>query len=292
MKNLLFLLTLVSSMAIMGCAKNLDDPGVAAFDWRKSTPDEIAAHYVATYSVTDAVVTYDVDRAWLTEQEFAAACPTLTKGNVFDEHTLRCAIPVGENSDVLKMTADERLRYLLDRIPHNRNTTETELESIARKSTGNPNINGSGAFWDASPGLYAQTVAQLGTTVDPGVPNNYYNAGTSANKITLQDVTRAANGLFNTSFNSTIEILLLECELPVSGDNCLVKAIVQYEGVEYYYSNFPNPVNLDDDPLNDVPELGPLVTDPVPGGVNLVGPMPGGITQVDVTNIVVSSTSS
>lgn len=170
------------------------------------------------------------------------------------------------------ISVDEKLRLLEPAI--SRNTSEDNLETIARKfdGVGNLNSNGSAAFWDCSPSLLAQTIAQLGTACDERAVNNYYNAGTSTTSITLSDVLRAANGVANTSFNSVIEINDLVFEYEVSGNNWIVGAVITYNGEEYIYSELYG-------------DNGGLIYAPQQGGTYLLGPMPGGIVSVDITGV-------
>lgn len=255
MKKTFALLTI--ALALASCTKETTETiGPDIFDWKQSTPEQINEHYLATYAVQDVYVvepSYDV-----------------VIDNIMATHLW--PLDVVERTLNTPLTVAEKLSLLTPYLP-NRNTAETEMETIARKQSGSPNVNGGGAFWDCSPALLAQTIAQLGTTVDGAAINNFYNAGASATTITLSDVLRAANGVNNTAFNGLIEIIDIVYEFEVSGDgNWLIGAVIVYNGVEYLYSNFEG-------------TLGPLIYDPQDGGIYVVGPMPGGIVSIDVTGV-------
>lgn len=170
------------------------------------------------------------------------------------------------------LTPEEKYEYLCS---HTGRSLESDgIETIARRfnTTGNNNVNGSNAFWDCSPDLLAQTISQVGQSCNVNAINNYLNSSTSATQITLSDVLRAANGVNNTSFDSTIEILDLVFEYEVSGGNWIVGAVVLYNGEEYLFSELTG-------------DAGGLVYSPQNGGAYLFGPMPGGIVSVNITGL-------
>lgn len=170
------------------------------------------------------------------------------------------------------MTPDEKYAYLCT---HSGRSIESDgIETIARKfnTTGNSNANGSNAYWDCSPDLLAQTISQVGESCNVNAINNYLNSGTSAAQITLSDVLRAANGVNNTIFDSTIEIVDLVFEYEVSGGNWIVGAVVLYNGEEYLFSEL-------------IGDEGGLIYSPQDGGAYLFGPMPGGIVSVNITGL-------
>lgn len=255
MKKTLALLTI--AVALASCTKETAKTvGPDVFDWKQASHQEIFDHYNQTYTFTDVIVA---------EPMVDVVIHEIMATDIWPLHVI-------ERTFNTPLTVDEKLNILLPYLP-NRNTSEVEMETIARKQSGSSSINGGGAYWDCSPALLAQTIAQLGTTVDGAAINNYYNAGTSSTKITLSDVLRAANGVNNTSFNDLVEIVDIVYEFEVSGDgNWLIGAVIVYDGVEYLYSNFEG-------------TLGPLIFDPQDGGTYIVGPMPGGIVSIDVTGV-------
>lgn len=218
--------------------------------------------------VIDAIVPNDIITATLTEFQADTAY----------RHIEPCGLWTKEEWSyaVTKLTdPDERFAYLTANMTAGARNNEPNMETIVRRNTStNNSINGGAASWDCSPTLLAFTISQLGQPQALRSSYNYLNSGTSATRVTLSDVLRAANGLSDTSQDSVVEILDVVYEFQVSGDcNWLVGAVVSYDGSEYVYSNF-----------TEASTLGPLVYDPEGSGMFIVGPMPGGVTSVSIDN--------
>jgi len=243
MKNAKFLLS-----ALLICAISF-----VACDKQKAEPLSKYDTYLEKYSVTDELVT---------EPTVSEVIDEVMKTSLWDRETIEYVLTCDG-------TPEEKYRMLEQGASRNI-SEETGLETIARKNTGSVNVNGGQAYWDCSPSLLAQTISQVGTGVDPRAVNNYYNAGTSVNTITMSDVLRAANGVNNTAFNSIIEVVDIVFENEVSGGNWLVGAVIVVDGIEYVYSDFTG-------------TNGSLIYDPQDGGAYLIGPMPLSITSVDIT---------
>lgn len=172
------------------------------------------------------------------------------------------------NEDYLQSwTISEKVRYLNSQMkesPADRAPQDASLETIARKQYGSPNINGGLNIWDANASTLALTIASIGTVGDPRSPINYHDQTNGV--INWNDASRAANGYYNTSAltDNAIEITNIVWLDPVSGDgNWLIGADVTVAGVTTNYNS-----------------TNPLIYDPVPGGVTIVGPMPGGFIEV------------
>lgn len=270
----------LTSVCVTSCTKSQDAPETVvlneskSFNWRESTPIQISNHYHAMAQVDDVYV-YDTLRPFLSAFEFEQVFSVLEPLGLWSRQQLIECVAVGDDSPVLMQSSEHRYNKLCDYIHASRNMNESELETIARRNTGNANANGSGVFWDASPQGLAYLLASVGQSQPFDGTLNYARTGASANAVTFSDVLRAANGLANTTFDNVVEILDVVYEFQVSGDgNWLIGAVVSYQGTEYVYSNFEVP---------GLPNLGPLVYDPQDGGVYIVGPMPGGIVSVNVT---------
>jgi opacity protein-like surface antigen len=271
MKNLLILAAI--AMACSSCHKSVEQPS-QDFSWQNSSPEEINRHYLQMAEVNEPLIV-EVPYAYLANSQFDTIVAMIDTNKFWSKEDLLKAVPVGKGSDLISIDCDERYRILMSSLPGQRNSSEAELETIVRKNTGSLSLNGGGVFWDASPEGLAYLLTHIGEAQPLDGTLNYAKTGTSANRITFSDVLRAANGLANTSFDQTIEIIDVVYELQVSGDgNWLIGAVVSYNGEEYVYSNYDIP---------GMPALGPLVYDPQDGGVYIVGPMPGGIVSVNVT---------
>lgn len=268
------------ALSVESCQKQVESPAVAEleavkaeFNWSTSTPVEIANHY-HNMAIVDEPIVLDSHTYYLTAQQFDSIATIIEPLGLWTRELLLENVAVGANSQAGLKPADERYRSLMAVLADARNN-EVELETIARRNTGNANTNGSGVFWDASPSGLAFLLTQIGQPQGLNSTLNYARTGTSATTVTFSDVLRAANGLANTSFDNVIEIVDVVYEFQVSGDgNWLIGAVVLYNGQEYVYSNYEIP---------GLPNLGPLVYDPEDGGIYIVGPMPGGIVSVNVT---------
>lgn len=205
------------------------------------------------------------ERMALTAMELDSLMVQVDSTGLFDREAL--AALVCDEEKMSTWTVDEKVRYLNGiRKPEtvNRTAQDAALETIAKRQYGNPNINGGLAVWDATADILTLTIASMGTTGDPRAPINYHNQSNGV--INWNDASRAANGYFNQSVltDTAIEITNIEYLYPVSGDgNWLIGASVTVAGVTTVY-----------DAVN------PLIYDPVPGGVTIVGPMPGGFVEV------------
>jgi hypothetical protein len=239
--NLLLSALLICAFSFVACDKQNAEP-LSKYD-----------SYIEKYSATDELVT---------EPTVHEVIDEIMKTGLWDQKTVKYAL-------TCDCTPDEKLEMLEHGASRNI-SEETGLETIARKNTGSVNVNGGQAYWDCSPSLLAQTISQVGTGVDPRAVNNFYNAGSSVNTITMSDVLRAANGVNNTAFDGIIEVADIVFKNEVSGGNWLVGAVIVYDGQEYLYSDFSG-------------NLGSLIYDPQDGGAYLIGPMPGGITSIDIT---------
>jgi len=231
----------VLALSFTSCEKQTVSPEFAKYD-----------SFVQKYSITDELIS---------EPSVYEVLDEIMKTNLWPKEIVKYALTCDESQEA-------KLRMLTEYA--SRNLSEENIETICRRNTGSINVNGGQAYWDCSPALLAQTISQVGTGVDPRAVNNFYNAGTSINTITMSDVLRAANGVNNTAFDGIIEVADIVFENEVSGGNWLVGAVIVYDGQEYLYSDFSG-------------NLGSLIYDPQDGGAYLIGPMPGGITSIDIT---------
>ncbi len=205
----------------------------------------------------------ELDKSLLTEAEYDLVWVDLEQTHLWRYETLKAMLC---DSAASTWTVDERYAYLkehmLEGLP-DRNT-ETQMETTATKWQGNANINGGKYTWDASANTLAMVIASMGTVGDNRSPLNYHN--NTNGQITWADASRAAQGYYNTSpaTNNAIEITNIVWLSEMSGDgNWLIGADVTVGGVTTVYT-----------------DVNPLIYDPVPGGITIVGPMPGGFVEV------------
>jgi hypothetical protein len=216
----------------------------------------------------------------VTRAEFDSIAVAVEPFGFWREDVLAKVISVDNN--ICTLTVEERYDYLMSYVPADR--SGTDIETIVTRTTGSPNVNGGRAFWDCNPSVLASTIASLGTTCPVNAPNNYANTGTSATVINLSDVLRAANGLANTSFDDVLNIEDIVFVFAVSGDgNWLVDVTLTYQGQPYIFSDA---LAASGETIPGVIIGNSLIYDPIDGGIGgiaIVGPMPGGITQVLAT---------
>jgi hypothetical protein len=203
------------------------------------------------------------DKVTLSESEFELVYADLEQTKLWRYETLHA---FACDSAFALMSVEERYAYLkehmLEGLPER--NTEAQMETMASKYLGSTTVNGGRYVWDADAGTLALTLASMGTVGDPRSPLNYYDHTNGS--ITWVDASRAAQGYYNTSptTNNAIEITNIVYLNQVSGDgNWLIGANVTVAGVTTVY-----------DAAN------PLIYDPVPGGITIVGPMPGGYIEV------------
>lgn len=247
----LMLATMVLSMAMLSCSKaNTPNPTETPpidigkseqlpTDWNHNGLNAEAYllkyHNLAELSV-DPVIEGDIENPVLTFMEFEefytahlernSAYTKEQLLNVCTDHGEFMQMSGGVMMHKKNRALVKRYDYLMALVPGAGRSAETVMEHVARKTTGNPMINGSKNYWDADEELFAFTVSQVGQTVDPRVKHNGYNGGTSLNKITWLDVAAMANGYYIGGLVDTaIEILPdgLEFEFQVSPDNYFVK---------------------------------------------------------------------
>lgn len=223
------------------------------------------------------VVTVDNSKS-LTIAQFDSLVEAVEPLNLWDRSQLLQVVRV-DGYTITYDTEREKADYLISLIPSGR--AGGNVESIVSKSTGNANINGGRSYWDCTPELLASTIAQLGQSCNPKAPNNYHTTGTGATTINLSDVLRAANGLANTSFDNVINIEDVVYVFQLSGDgNWLVDVTMTYNGQAYIFSDA---LYASGETIDGVTIGYSLIYDPIDGGLNgisIVGPMPGGITEV------------
>jgi hypothetical protein len=216
----------------------------------------------------------------ITRAEFDSLHNAVEQFGYWDKEVLLHVTSV--EGDLCELSTSERYDYLMSFVPVDRSSSE--IETIVTRNTGSPNINGGRSYWDCNPSVLASTIASLGQPCPVNAPNNYANTGSSANVINLSDVLRAANGLSNTSFDDVLNIEDIVFVFAVSGDgNWLVDVTLTYQGQPYIFSDA---LMASGETIPGVTIGNSLIYDPIDGGVGgiaIVGPMPGGITQVLAT---------
>lgn len=213
----------------------------------------------------------------LTQSQFDSLAIEVLPLDVWTITDLQKVISI-ENCDPVLMSVSDKYSFLVSKLGTRSNDP---IETIVRKSSGNPNINGGAAYWDCNLEILAMTIAQIGQTCDVNAPNNYHNTSTGATVINYSDVIRAANGVSNTAFNDLINIEDIVYIYPLSGDgNWIVDVTLTYNG-EYYI--FSDALYNSGELIEGVTIGQSLIYDPIDGGLNgisIVGPMPGGITTI------------
>lgn len=230
-----------------------------------------------TISHATEVVVVDEGKV-LSQSQFDSLVCAIEPLGYWDEQTLLRVVDV-EGVSISPLTESEKYELLVSKLGDDR--VDGPIETIVSKSSGNANINGGKSYWDCTPALLAQTISQIGQSCNAKAPNNYYTIGSSATTITVSDVIRAANGVSNTSFNDLINVEDIVYLYPVSGDgNWMVDVYLTYQGQQYVFSD---ELMSSGETIPGVTIGWSLIYDPIDGGLNgisIVGPMPGGITEI------------
>lgn len=220
------------------------------------------------------------DYAYVNEKEFNSLYDELAQCGLWNREQLLQVIPIGESSEVLKLSPEEKYAILMRTLDVAGNRNEDVIVTISSKPSGNANINGGKETWNCNTSLLAYTISQLGQPCPLKSPINYYKTGTSATSIGISDISRAANGY---SLNLAVpEIENVDFVNQYSGlDNWSVDVTLSYNGELYIFSDALMESGFEVPGVNVNYSLIFYPTPGVDGAYSMVGAgLPAGITEL------------